>query len=154
MGQLLHDMQLALDAQPATRSWTARETRQAARLVAELRLDWQAHCVRHHTMSALEQLSARLDVAACTILRARLEAIRQHLAYLLHDAAMALEAGDLPGTPPAVGRDAGPDGGAGPPPAYAGPPDPGRYNPRLFPEQGNIEKGFRDICRVLAVPEE
>ncbi|GGM16158.1 hypothetical protein GCM10010841_25700 [Deinococcus aerophilus] len=91
VGRLLHDMQGVLTSQPLTRTWTVHEIHQAERLIAALRSDWETHCVQQQTVWEMEQLSGRLDAAACTVIRANVGAIRQHLIYILHDTAAALD---------------------------------------------------------------
>lgn len=88
--RLMLDMQVAIAGQRLTSTWTMLEVSQATNLLAELWLDWQTHRIRRQSLSALEQLSGRLDVAACTVIRANVEEVRRHLVYILQDAVTAL----------------------------------------------------------------
>ncbi len=93
--RLFLNVEAALGAQPLTSTWTVGELHQATQLLAALRLDWQVHHIRHQHLSTFEQLSTNLDAAACTVIRANLEAVRQHLASVLHDMVTTLESGTL-----------------------------------------------------------
>lgn len=68
-----------------TRTWTAAQAGEAALLLDQLTLDWRQGELDTRRLYRLEQLSAALDLTACTLLRAQLEAIRHCLATSLSD---------------------------------------------------------------------
>lgn len=96
---LLAQMEAVVGEAALTRTWTSDQARDAAHLTSTLRRDWHHHRLDTQHLAQLDRLSGALDVTACTLMRAHLEATRHCLATCLGDVLNELTVPTTPARP-------------------------------------------------------